>query len=434
MKTDFQNHILKNLQFLQGKKLLLATSGGIDSMVLSELLLISGFEITLAHCNFNLRGNESDEDEAFVTNYAKNHNLKIHISNFDTNAFAKDNKLSTQVAARQLRYMWFNEVLEQNNLDYIITAHHADDNLETFLINFSRGTGLEGLTGIPQQNGKIIRPLLPFSRAQIENFASENQIKWREDSSNASDKYLRNKIRHDVVPILKSLNPNFLQSFQETSNHLQQAKSMVEDASNLVYKEVVIEKEDKIIFKIYELKRLDNYQAYLYHWLKDFGFTAWNDIYDLPDAQSGKQIFSRDYSLLKDREILILQPISEEDSAIYEISKDTKSLNFPINLSLDIVKAMADANHNCIFVDLEKLSFPLQLRKWREGDYFYPFGMEGKKKVSKFFKDEKLSLHDKSDVWMLTSNEEIVWIVARRLDDRFKVTDKTTTILHITKS
>ena len=434
MKTDFQNHILKNLPFLQGKKLLLATSGGIDSMVLSELLRILGFEVSLAHCNFKLREHESDEDEAFVKNYAESQNLKIHVSHFDTDAFANDNKLSTQVAARQLRYLWFHELLEQINLDYIVTAHHADDNLETFLINFSRGTGLEGLTGIPQKNGKIIRPLLPFSRSQIENYASENQINWREDSSNRSDKYLRNKIRHDVVPILKSLNSNFLHSFQETSNHLQQAKSMVEDASNLVFKEVVIEKENKIIFKIFELKRLKNYQAYLYNWLKDFGFTTWNDIYNLPDAQSGKQIFSSDYSLLKDREILILQRNSEKNSAIYEISSDTKSLNFPINLSLDVVDAMADANHNRIFVDLDKLSFPLQLRKWHEGDYFYPFGMDGKKKVSKFFKDEKLSLHDKSDVWMLTSNDEIVWIVGKRLDDRFKVTDNTTIILQITKS
>lgn len=434
MLSKFQKHIAENLPFLKEKKLLLAVSGGIDSMVMAELFRKSGYRISLAHCNFGLRGKESDSEEIFVKDYAQRHGITIHIQRFDTAAFATDNKLSIQLAARRLRYSWFGELLEKHGPDYVLTAHHADDNLETFLINLSRGTGLEGLTGIPQENGNIIRPLLVFSRDEIENFARENGIEWREDSSNASDKYLRNKIRHDIVPILKSLNPDFLRSFGETSGHLRQAKSLVEDAAVLVYKQVVIEKENKIIFRIFELERLPNYRAYLYQWLKDFGFTAWEDVYGLVGAQSGKQVFSSEFVLLKDREILILQRIAAHDDSVYDIPEATKNINFPINISFTPVTDREEATDNCIFVDLEKLQFPLQLRKWREGDYFRPFGMTGKKKISKFFKDEKIPVTDKPDIWILLSGSEIVWVVGKRADDRFKVTTHTTTILQLCTS
>ncbi|HLA55579.1 MAG TPA: tRNA lysidine(34) synthetase TilS [Flavobacterium sp.] len=435
MLEKFQKYLSQNLSFLKDKKLLLAISGGVDSMVMAELFKSLGYDISIAHCNFNLRGSESDSDTDFVKNYAGANNLKIHITHFDTNAFAKDNKLSIQLAARQLRYLWFQELLEKYQLNFVLTAHHADDNLETFLINFSRGTGIEGLTGIPQQNGNIIRPLLVFSRSDIENFANENGIGWREDSSNASDKYLRNKIRHDIVPALKSLNPNFIDAFNDTSNHLQQAKSMVDDASVLVRKEVVIEKEDKLIFKIFDLKRLPNYQAYLYQWLKDFGFTAWDDIYDLVDAQSGKQIHSEDFILLKDREILILTRKTDVDkSEAYWIDIDMESIKVPINLSFCRVADINETANDCIFVDADKLNFPLQIRKWNEGDYFYPFGMEGKKKIAKYFKDEKIPLTDKSDIWILLSGNEIVWIINKRMDNRFRVTENTTNRLQIKTS
>ena len=302
-------------------------------MVLAHLLKESGCTFTMAHCNFQLRGNESDGDEKFIRDFASQNKIQLFVTRFDTESFATDNKLSIQVAARQLRYIWFYQLLEENKLDYILTAHHLDDNLETFLINLTRGTGLDGLTGIPAQNNRIVRPLLNFSREEIRNFAVENKIEWREDSSNASDKYLRNKLRHDIIPILKSLNPSFLDSFQDTLNNLQQAKSLAEDASVLVYKQVVSEKENQKHFNISKLKRLANYKAYLYEWLKPFGFRAWEDIYELTEAQSGKIILSENYRLLKDREYLILEPIKEKDSGIYEIIGNEIMTPIPLKIS-----------------------------------------------------------------------------------------------------
>lgn len=431
MLSKFQKQLSENLPFLKEKKMLLAISGGIDSVVLAYLLKQSNYDISLAHCNFKLRGNESDGDEQFVSHFASENNLELFVTSFDTESFAKDNNLSIQVAARQLRYIWFHQLLQENNLDYILTAHHLDDNLETFLINFTRGTGLEGLTGIPVQNGKIVRPLLQFSREEIEKFASENKIEWREDSSNASDKYLRNKLRHDIVPILKSLNPSFLGSFQDTLKHLEQAKSLAEDASVLVYKQVVTEKNGQKFFRLFDLKRLPNYEAYLFQWLQPFGFTAWKDISNLTEAQSGKFILSDNYRLLKDRDFLILEPIPKEDLAVYEIDADAE-ISIPIRLKTETVsQSKITVNSTEIYVDKEKLKFPLAIRKWQEGDYFCPAGIDGKKKVSKYFKDEKMSLSDKENTWILLSENEIVWIIGKRQDRRFYTENTTTPVLKI---
>jgi tRNA(Ile)-lysidine synthase len=431
MLRKFQNHVQDRFPFLQAKKLLIAVSGGIDSMVLCDLLLRSSQDFAIAHCNFNLRGVESDGDEQFVKSYAAQKEIPFFSMRFDTEAFANDQKLSVQVAARELRYAWFAELLNVHKFDFVLTAHHADDNFETFLINISRGTGLAGLVGIPAENGKIIRPLLNFSRKEIESYAIENDVKWCEDSSNSSNKYLRNQLRHGVVPILKNINPNFIESFAETLSHLQQSQSLVEDAAKLVYKQVAVELENKVLFKISELKRLPNYRAYLYQWLNDFGFTAWEDIYDLVDAQSGKQVFAADFVLLKDREVLELLRKEIPDNQVYTIDKDTKEVNFPLNLSFCRVTDVSQANAHCIFVAEEKLAWPLTVRKWRDGDWFYPIGMTGKKKVSKFFKDEKFSLADKADAWLLCSGDAVVWIIGKRMDDRFKITDTTKHILQI---
>ncbi|HEX9979065.1 MAG TPA: tRNA lysidine(34) synthetase TilS [Flavobacterium sp.] len=435
MREKFLQHLQKHLPFLSGKKLLLAISGGIDSMVMLNLFHDSGFDIAAAHCNFKLRGDESDADQDFVAANCENNNIAFFTTNFDTKAFVSDYKLSVQVAARQLRYSWFGELLENEHYDYLLTAHHADDNLETFLINLSRGTGLEGLTGIPQQNGNVIRPLLIFSRSEIEEFASKHHIPWREDSSNASDKYLRNKIRHNIVPELKALNADFLQTFNQTLLHLKQAESMVDDASALVYRQVVIEKEEKLIFKIYDLKRLPDYRAYLYHWLKDFGFTAWQDIYDLVDAQSGKFVFSANFRLLKDREILILEPLKDDEISVYEVASDVNGISEPLRLIFATVTSSEIKNTSeTIFVDRQKLAFPLKIRKREEGDWIYPAGMEGKKKLSKFFKDEKYSLPQKENQWLLCSGGNIVWVIGKRADRRFLADESTTDILKITLS
>ncbi|POY36182.1 tRNA lysidine(34) synthetase TilS [Flavobacterium alvei] len=433
MQETFENHIAQNFPFLIGKNLLLATSGGLDSMVMVDLFHKLPFEIAIAHCNFQLRGIESYGDQNFIQNYAETNEIKLFLTQFDTEAFANDYKLSTQVAARELRYSWFYELLETENYDYILTAHHADDNLETFLIHLVRGTGIDGLTGIPSKNGQVIRPLLIFSRSEIAQYAEENAIQWREDSSNASDKYLRNKIRHNLVPILKELNSDFLTSFQKTQTYLQESKAMIADASFLIYQQVAKEKGTEIHFDLIQLKKLPNYKSYLYHWFNEFGFSAWEDIYDLIDGQSGKQVFSSEFRLLKNRDFLILSPINLEDE--YEeffINKNQKEVNVPLNLTFCKVDDISMASNTTIFVDEDKIWYPIVLRRWRDGDTFQPFGMDGKsKKVSKFFKDEKLSLIEKEKAWLLCSDNEIVWIVGIRQDERFRVKSTTKNILKI---
>ena len=433
MLKKLENHLSQNFSFLSGNKLLLAISGGLDSMVMVDLLKKLSFDLAIAHCNFQLRGLESFGDQNFVQNYAETNDIKLFLTQFDTEAFAKDYKLSTQVAARELRYNWFYELLETEHYDYILTAHHADDNLETFLINLVRGTGLEGLTGIPAQNENVIRPLLLFSRSEIEAYAKKNDINWREDSSNASDKYLRNKIRHNLVPILKELNPDFLSSFYKTQSYLQESQVMLEDASKLVYDRIAKEIGADIHFDLIQLKQLSNYKTYLYKWLVEYGFSAWDDIYDLVDSQSGKQVFSNEFRLLKNRDSMVLSPIEttnkEEE---YHIDRSQKEVKVPLNLSFSNVDAISTVLNTTIFVDENKLQFPLVLKRWIEGAVFQPFGMQGKsKKVSKFFKDEKLSLIEKEATWLLYSGNEIVWIVGIRQDERFGITNSTKNILKI---
>lgn len=432
MLNKLQKHLTTNFDFLNEKKLFLAVSGGVDSIVLLDLFHHLNYEIAVLHCNFSLRNSESNDDEYFVKSLCDERNIPIFIQKFDTNQFASDYKLSTQVAARKLRYDWFYEQLLEQNFDYILTAHHLDDSLETFIINLTRGTGLEGLTGIPSQNDKIIRPLLPFSRLEIENYARENSINWREDSSNTSNKYLRNKIRHDVVPVLKELNVNLLSSFQNTLENLQQSQSLVNDATNLVHKIAVNEEGNQFKINLNELLKLPNYNAYLYQWLKEFEFTSWNDVYDLVTAQSGKQIFSKKHILLKDRDFLILY--TKENVTIEEvflIDKNQKDVKIPLNIEFCSINDISVTDSNSIFVDEDQLQFPMTIRKWQEGDYFYPLGMQGKKKLSKYFKDEKMSLIDKSNQWLLCSDNQIVWVIGKRQDDRFKITIETTKKLHI---
>ena len=433
MLRQFENQVSNHFPFLQGKKLLLAVSGGLDSMVLVHLFQQLNYEIVVLHCNFQLRGLESFEDQQFIQEYSNTNAIPFVFTQFDTEAFAADFKVSIQVAARELRYSWFYEQLAIQKGDFILTAHHADDNLETFLINLSRGTGLEGLIGIPAQNEKVIRPLLSFSRQQIEEYASVNKLKWREDSSNASDKYLRNKIRHHLVPLLKELNPNFISSFEKTQSFLSEAQELVDDAAIMVYQQVAREEGEDIYFDLVRLLQLPNYSSYLYQWLKEFGFTAWDDIYELVTSQSGKQVLAPYFRLIKDRDCLILSPLpSQENQQEFEIESLESKVKFPLNLDFSTVSKIGVASNSTIFVDQDKLVFPLTLRHWNEGDVFQPFGMEGKsKKVSKLFKDEKLSLIDKEKIWLLCSNNQVVWVVGIRQDERFKIDPNSKKLLKI---
>ena len=433
MLTNFKNHISNTFPALKGKKILIACSGGLDSVVLSRLFKELNYDISLAHCNFSLRGKESDEDEKFVILLADKLSIPIFNKKFNTKAYKIKHKLSTQVAARQLRYQWFEEVCTEHSFDYLATAHHLDDDLETFLINLSRGTGLRGLIGIPLINDKIIRPFLNFPRADILQYAKEKNSPWREDSSNQTSDYLRNKLRIEVIPRLKEVDHNLLNGFHQTQKYLNDSMALVNDYMALIKNLVVDETEDGFEIDVLKLQDLPNTNALLYELLAPFGFTAWDDISDLLTAQSGKQIFSESHRILKNRKSLLLVENSfVHNEETYTIKESDTVIDTPINLKIEQVDKTSDYTPSIVYLDLQKLNFPLQLRKWREGDSFYPFGMKGKKKLSKFFKDEKLSLVAKEKTWVLTSGNHIVWIVGMRSDHRFKVENQTKKILKIT--
>ena len=433
MLKDLKKHIENTLDFLSQGKLLIAISGGIDSVVLTHLCHVLKLNIALAHCNFNLRGAESDADEEFVLQLAEELDLEVFVQCFDTEKYAETNMLSIQMAARELRYDWFEELSEQLGFDFVLTAHHADDNLETFLINFTRGTGLEGLTGIPEVNDKFVRPLLPFSSEAIVVYAKSHHIKWRDDSSNKSVKYLRNKLRHEVIPILKEINPSLLQSFQSTLNNLNDTADIVEESTNAVLKRAIDTIDDKhIAFKISEFKKVNNPKAYLYEVFKGYGFSEWNDVVDLLDAESGKQVFSETHRLIKNRVHLLLSDRTPDESMTISISEKDSQVLTPLGtLYFDETDSVDYQQAHNIFVDKDTLQYPLILRKKQEGDVFYPWGMAGKKKLSKYFKDEKLSLLEKEQTWVLCSDDAIVWVVNRRADNRFRVTENTKHILRI---
>lgn len=446
MKSELRNHIDTNLPFLKDKKLLIAISGGIDSVVLTHLLRKLKYSISLAHCNFGLRGKESNKDEEFVQELGEKYNLPTYTIKFNTEEYAKEKGLSTQMAARELRYTWFEKILKENELDYIITAHHKDDVIETFLINLTRGTGLDGLTGIPEVNGKIVRPMLPFIRQEVLVYATKKKLIWREDGSNSSIKYFRNKIRHKIVPVLKELNPNLLETFYNTLENLKGSQQIIKDQIKNIEEKVVSKTNNETHFNIEILKNLSNPKIYLFELLHNYGFTEWNDIADLLDAQTGKKILSKTHQLLKNRDVLVLTSITNL-SAIspVEIHVNTKEIDTPIHLTFETITIPISSTNmdnkafetiifdteNTISIDLDKIQFPLIIRKWEKGDFFYPIGLNGKKKLSKYFKDEKFSLNDKENTWLLCSNNEIVWVIGKRLDERFKISKKTSNILKI---
>lgn len=434
MLNSLKSHIDQKLSFLNESNILIAISGGMDSVVLTHLCHQMGLNIALAHCNFHLRGKESDGDEQSVKQLADALGLELFTQDFDTKSYAESNKQSIQIAARELRYTWFQDLANQLKFDYILTAHHADDNLETFLINFTRGTGLEGLTGIPEVNNIFVRPLLPFSSEAIAHYAKSNNITWREDSSNASTKYVRNKLRHDLIPILKEINPSLLQSFQTTISNLNDTTTIVKDKIEDVLSEAIELKDDyKTVFRISEFKKLSNPKAYLFEIFKAYGFTEWNDVLNLLDAESGQQVLSATHRLIKNREHLLLSELGSKNEESILISQKNTKVETPLGtLFFDEADAIIEKQNNIIYVDGNKLNYPLTLRKWQNGDFFQPLGMSGKKKISKYLKDEKVSILDKEHIWVLCSGEDIIWVLNKRADNRFKVTDNTKNILKIT--
>lgn len=423
MLDQFKQHIKKNFPEVILGKTLLAVSGGVDSMVLLHLYKALNLDFAVAHCNFKLRADESYLDETLVKDFCKNHNIPFFVERFDTMQFVETHKVSIQIAARELRYKWFKQICVDFDYQFIATAHHLDDQAETFLINLTRGTGIDGLIGIPEKNKNIIRPLLPFSRNEILNYAQENDIEWREDASNATTKYLRNKMRHLVLPVLKEENTEFLKTFQNTLNNLKNIQSLVNDAVAVFKKECVEFVNDKLEINLDKADNYLNKTHYLVQVLKRYGFSSSTEIDKICLSASGKVLKNANYTILKNRNKLVVFEEKELLNEVFYINDKTNVLNLPFFVNITEVEKEEFNSDKCtIFVNSNFLRWPLILRRKKTGDVFQPFGMKGMKKVSKFFKDEKLSKFQKDAVWILENGDgKIIWIVGLRADDRFKI-------------
>ena len=428
MLHQFQSHIHKLCKTTD--KILLAVSGGLDSMVMLQLFHQAGYSVSVAHCNFQLRGDESAEDKKFVEEICKHRSIPFYSYPFDTKNYAKQHGLSIQMAARELRYAWFNELLIKEGFDFIATAHHLHDSIETVLLNLTKGTGIAGLKGIALQNNKIIRPLLFFTREVIEIYAAEQGVTWREDHSNQSDEYQRNFIRHQIIPQLKEINPSLEKTFLETMMKMQGTSEIVDGAIEQWKKEYQKIEGDKIIFdKRGLLAHSPHYNATLmWELLKKYGFNfdqCENLIISIA-SQSGKKFISATHELVVDRTHLMLTPSPPilQEVLIHEGQPEAVLGRIHLDIrSLESTTIVPDPSMACL--DSARLNFPLLWRKWKEGDYFYPLGMNHRKKLSDFLINEKISVIDKEFLTIIASQSEIVWVVGHRIDDRFKVTSET---------
>jgi len=433
MEKLFLDNIENNFPSLLSNRFIISVSGGLDSIVLLHLCRKLKLNFVIAHCNFKLRGEESDSDEKFVKKIAKKFKVEFYSKSFNTKKLLVSTNKSVQMIARDLRYQWFDKLSEELEVNYVLTAHHLDDNVETVLINLIRGTGINGLLGIPEVNNKVCRPLLIFSKDQLKSYAVKNKITYREDSSNEKKDYLRNKIRLDVIPELKKINSALLETFSKTSQKLQQSKLIVDDKIKDVINEISFNKGEELFFEIDKIKNLSNIDAYIYEIFKEYNFTQWNDIIDLLDSQSGKEIISKSHRLLKDRQYLILTKKNELDEASVVIKNTNEETKISIGtIIFSKVDKIDVKNPYSVFLDSTRLKFPLRIRNVIPGDYFYPFGMDGKKKVSKYLKDQKISKYEKEKTLILeTSKKEIVWLIGMRLDNRFSVKSETKEIMKI---
>ncbi|HEY1040297.1 MAG TPA: tRNA lysidine(34) synthetase TilS [Bacteroidia bacterium] len=436
MIESFKKNIAKKILFAKTDKLLLGVSGGKDSMALAHLLINSGYNFVVAHCNFQLRGEEADKDEQFVREFFEVKGLKVLTMKFQTKQYAEQNKCSIQMAARELRYNWFNELKENETCNFIVTAHHANDNIETFFINLLRGSGLNGLKGIPEKTTEVVRPLLYATREEIDEYIKQEHIPFREDSSNTEEKYLRNKIRKQIIPVLKEINPSLEQTMNAEMQILKQSHDLLSEviAENLA--NFVIESEHETRIELKDIILLSYRNLLIYEAIRKFGF-AMESIEQISGSidnkQPGKQFYSSSHCLVIDRGFLIVRPLETGTQPNqFELNEEVKELAFPLHLKL----TKQDGRHinkseNTASLDLDKLHFPLILTKWREGDAFYPFGMKGSKKLSDFFVGQKMSMFDKQEQWILRSGSDIVWVVGRRTDERYKVDENTKTTLLI---
>ena len=427
--------IQSNALCQQGDRILIAVSGGIDSMVLLHLYVAAGYQPGIAHCNFHLRGNESDGDEKFVKSISRDLGTDYHQQDFDTERSATEAGISIQMAARNLRYRWFEEIRKRHGYNFFATAHNQDDVIETFFINLSRGTGIRGLTGIPVRSEKVIRPLLFASREAIVEYADEHDISFREDSSNASDKYLRNRLRHHLIPMLEEENPSFRNALMDTMRKLSETEKLYGQELIKMKQRLVRREGDRIRISIKDLSALEARQSILFEILSEYNFSpqAMEDIVHSLEGPAGRQFLSATHRIVKDRKDLILTPLAGKDDRKFYLEREVGRISEPLDLEWMVVEHTetfhipVDPEIACI--DLDKLSFPLMLRHWQPGDSFQPLGMNGIKKISDYLIDTKVSLPDKDRTWLLTSENKIAWVIGQRIDERFKVRPETRQVL-----
>ena len=437
--TDFRKYILTTNLFSPQDKLLLAVSGGVDSVVLTELCKQAGYDFAITHCNFQLRDADSERDEKFVMELAVKYNVPFHVVKFETKAIATERKISTQEAARELRYNWFEETREAGGYRYILTAHHADDNIETVLMNFFRGTGIKGIRGIEAKHGFILRPLLFARRSELVDFLIENKLDHVTDFTNEQDDYTRNYFRNKVIPFIEKSFPEVNDNIIANIARFKGVEMLYQQAVALHKKKLLEFKGNEVHIPVLKLKKTHPIHSIVYEIIKEYGFssTQVNEVIALLDSESGKYVQSSSHRVIKNRNWLIIAPNQTTESEIV-IIEEIGNWQFAMgNLQIETTPTSnikPPTSNLLACLDAGEIKFPLLLRKWKQGDYFYPLGMKKKKKLARFFIDQKLSKTDKEKAWVIEMNKKIIWIVGYRIDDRFKITEKTKRVLKITSS
>jgi tRNA(Ile)-lysidine synthase len=432
---DFKNFI-SSLR-LPHAKYGVATSGGIDSVVLAELCVQSGISFFLIHCNFKLRGEESERDEQFVRSLAAKYEVEVLVRSFDTEKYAAEKKLSIQVAARELRYAWFAQLHTEDKNRYILLAHHANDNIETLLMNFFRGTGLEGLTGIPGMAGDYcLRPLLYKTRKEIKDFAAEHDLKWVEDSSNQSNKYTRNFFRNELLPQLKKVFPAVEENLRDNVERFKTINELYKIGAEEIKKKIYEVKQSEIVIPIHKLRPY-LHTSIVYEIIKDYGFgeRQVDEILKLLESESGKYIESNTHQIIRHRKNIIIVPKQADNNTTAIVEDHTKHIQLTNSLfdfqTFQVEQFKLNKLESIAQLDKDLISYPLIIRKWKTGDYFYPLGLRKKKKLARFFIDQKLSAADKEKVWVVESDQRIIWVAGLRIDDRFKITPQTKEVLQL---